>query len=266
MAASRLRDDLLWVVNDGHNGPYLFAVGPTGNHLGRIKLKNAPNVDWEDLASFRWKDTAYLLVADFGDNRAVRRSCILYVLAEPNIIDLKPADVRFVEWKWRLKFYYADGPRDSEAVAVDPHRQKILIIAKRKWPPQLYELPLLPQPGKGVHVAQRLTTIDHIPEPTDEDIRNDPRFGRFYSQPTAMDLSPNRRWAVVLTYKNAYLYPIVTQADWKTVFRQVPQTIMLPRLKQAEALSFGTDDAALFVTSEQRPAPLWQLRRNPECP
>ena len=266
MAASRLRNDRLWVINDSHNGPYLYAIGTTGNHLGRVKLKNAPNVDWEDLASFRWQGEAYLLVADFGDNRAIRKNCILYVLHEPKVNELMQTDSASVDWAWRIKFTYEDGPRDSESVAVDPKHKKILIVTKRKWPPQLYELRLDMLSEDRVHVARRLTTIDHIPEPSAEDIDKDPRFGRFASQPTAMDLSPIRRWAVVLSYKNAYLFSVHPEADWQTVFQQVPQTVELPRLRQAEAINFSADNTALFVTSEQRPSPLLRLNRIPECP
>ena len=266
MAASRLRSDLLWIINDSGNGSYLYAAGPTGKHLGRIMIRNAPNLDWEDLCAFRWRDKAYLLVADFGDNGAKRRYCWIYVLPEPTIGAANRVEDQIVDWQWRIQFSYADGPRDSESVAVDTLRQKILIITKRQWPPQLYALPLDPQGKESVYMAQRLAAIPHIPRPTFEDIRKNPIFGRYFSQPTSLDLSPDGRWAVILCYKNAYLFKVEPGADWKAVFRQVPWPIELPRFRQAEALSFSADNAFLYVTSERRPAPLWRLKRNPKCP
>jgi hypothetical protein len=266
MAASRLQNDMLWIINDGDNGSFLYAVGPTGKHLSRVGLYNAPNIDWEDLAAFQWQGTAYLLVADFGDNEAERENGWIYILPEPNLSGANGPQEQTVDWEWRIKFFYADGPRDSESVAVDISRQKILIITKRKWPPELYELPLAPRQKKSVYVAHRLGTIPHIPKPTLEDIRKNPIFGRFFSQPTAMDLSPNGRWAVILCYKNAYLFAVTPETSWQEVFGQVPQIIELPRFNQAEAVSFSEDGRSLYITSEQRPAPLCRLERDPECP
>ena len=69
LAPSRLNSEILWTINDSGDDPILYAVSTTGADLGTIKVAGARNRDWEDLASFRLNDTAYLLIADIGDNR-----------------------------------------------------------------------------------------------------------------------------------------------------------------------------------------------------
>ena len=45
MAASRLRSDLLWVINDGGNEEFLYAVGLDGSDLGKVRVENASNTE-----------------------------------------------------------------------------------------------------------------------------------------------------------------------------------------------------------------------------
>ena len=89
MASSRLYPAVLWVINDGGDDPMLYAVGTDGADLGTFRVDGARNYDWEALASFQLLNTAYLLIADVGDNWEQRKSSSLYVVEEPSIT--KPA-------------------------------------------------------------------------------------------------------------------------------------------------------------------------------
>lgn len=84
MAGSNTRSDLLWVLNDGGSPAALHAVGLDGADLGRVLLPEIRNVDWEDLATFERDDRSWLLIADVGDNFAMRHHVTLYVVAEPD--------------------------------------------------------------------------------------------------------------------------------------------------------------------------------------
>ncbi|MGI9571502.1 MAG: hypothetical protein ACR2PH_17575, partial [Desulfobulbia bacterium] len=74
MVASRRHKNLLWVINDGGNPPLIHAVGLDGSNRGQVRIRNAPNKDWEDLAAFQFDGYPYLLIADCGDNNRIRKS------------------------------------------------------------------------------------------------------------------------------------------------------------------------------------------------
>jgi len=267
MTASRRRPDILWVANDSGNGPRLYAIGLDGETYGVFHVKGVRNRDWEDLASFSIGGNAYLMIADVGDNRAKRQESDLYIVKEP-ILPRKQAPSRTeLPLLRRIRFVYEDGPRDCEAVAVDLSLDRILLLSKRDPLPRLYALPLWPKDEISKLTARFLVEISNIPIPSEEDLLEDPIFGRFRSQPTAMDIDSPGQIAVILTYNHAYLYERAPSERWETAFSRSPLMLKLPKLKQAEALCLGHEGQTIFVTSERRPpsealpAPLLLIHR-----
>jgi hypothetical protein len=241
LASSRLYPGLLWVINDGGDDPLLYAVGVDGADLGTFRVEGANNFDWEALASFRWQDTAYLLIADVGDNWEQRQSVTLYVVKEPAITATGLDNGRVVTIAWQIRFTYEDGPMDCEAVAVDAVRRRVFLLSKRRLTPVLYELALQPNDQGTIAVAQRLTTVPH------------------FNWATAMDLTPDGLAAVVLTYNNGYLFRRRQNEEWTSAFQRKPQRLRFDRLFQQEAVSFGFYGKSIFVTSERMPAPLVRI-------
>ena len=260
MARSNVSNDLLWIVNDSGDQPVLYAVGTDGGARGRVALRDADNQDWEDLAGFRLGSMSYLLVADVGDNQARRPHLFIYILKEPQAEGGLLAKNSQANWVQKIQFTYEDGPRDCEAVAVDTAAQKILLLTKRDRPPRLYQLPLDLSDRTPELVARYLSNIETIPPPTAADTREDPRFGRLRSQPTAMDISTDGRMAVIQTYKHAYLYRKTPYEDWPQAFAARPVLLLVPRMPQTEAVSFDLDQKSIFVTTEQRPASLYRIQ------
>jgi hypothetical protein len=247
LASSRLYPGLLWAINDGGDDPLLYAVGSDGTDLGTFRVEGAKNFDWEALASFRLRDTAYLLIADVGDNWEQRQTVTLYVVKEPAITATGIDNGRVAAIAWQIRFTYEDGPLDCEAVAVDAANQRVFLFSKRSLPPVLYELPLQPVDQDTTAVAHRLTTVPH------------------FNRPTAMDLSPDGLSAVVLTYNNGYLFRRRQNEDWPSAFKRRPQRLRFNRLFQQEAVCFGFYGKSVFVTSERIPAPLVRINLEAEA-
>ncbi|MBW2287423.1 MAG: hypothetical protein JRG80_08310 [Deltaproteobacteria bacterium] len=265
LAISRRRDDLLWAINDSGTPPRLHALGVDGADLGFATIEGVDAVDWEDLASFELDGRSYLLIADTGDNLSWRKRSLLLVVEEPELTgDALPAG-SVSKPAWRIPFRFEDGPRDCEAVAVDSERMRVLLISKRTEPPGLYQLPLLPSdPAMGNTaglVARRIGDVPGIPPPTRSDVEAARWLGRYFAMPTAFDISPDGRLAVVLTYREAYLYARSADEPWAKALGRPPQRIDLPALAQAEAIAFARDGRTIFVTSEGLGAPLFKLGR-----
>ena len=76
----------VYAQNDGGNPARLYEVSPmTGEVLREIKIKNAENKDWEELA----EDKSYIYIGDFGNNLGSREHLRIYRVSKK---DLKKDD------------------------------------------------------------------------------------------------------------------------------------------------------------------------------
>lgn len=252
LAASRRHRDVLWLLDDGGNPARLFAVNTSGDRVATLRIEGVTKTDWEDLAAFRLDGRDYLLIADTGDNGGLRRTLQLHVIEEPRRLEnarLKPA--------WSIVFRWPGGPRDCEAVAVDPLRGEILLISKRHRPPELFALPL--RPRGGVQTAVKLGLLAGVPQPDTAELRRNARRARVLRQITAADVSPDGDTLAVMTYRDLLLYRRPAGQSWGQATARPPKVASLPWLPQAEALGWSTDGQGLYVTGEFIPAPLYRI-------
>ena len=252
LASSRRHRDVLWLHDDGGNPARLFAIDTNGNRLATVRIEGVTKTDWEDMAAFRLDGREYLLIADTGDNGGLRRTLQLHAIEEPARLEnarLKPA--------WSIAFRWPDGPRDCEAIAVDEGRRQILLVSKKRQPPEVFALPLRPQ--GGVQTAQLLGTLAGVPRPDAEGLRRNPKQARTQHQVTAADISPDDRTLAVMTYNDLLLYPRRNGQSWAQAIGARPKVATLPWLPQAEAMGWSRDGKAIYVTGEFIPAPLYRI-------
>ncbi|KAA2286217.1 hypothetical protein [Arenimonas fontis] len=250
LAASRTRPGHYWAINDSGNAAVLALLDGRGRFMGSVPAP-VPNVDWEDLASFELDGRRYLLIADTGDNGGLRRELALQVLEEPRSLEQAPT------LAWTVRFRWPDGPRDCEAVAVDPARGEILLVSKKRVPPELFRLPLR---AEGLQVAELLGTLQGIPQPSAEDLARNPVYGRYRSQVTAADLGPDGRILAVLTYRAVHYLEREAGTGWAEALARPVQSLPMPWMPQAEAIAFSVDGRELRVASEQLPSPILRYR------
>ena len=264
LTGSRRRTDLLWVHNDSGNPNEIYAIDLEGHLRATYTIANTPNTDWEDIVAFTLDGEPYLLIADVGDNGALRKELALIVVREPVVPDT--ATKSTLDPAWTIRFRYPDGPRDCEAVTIDPRSGEVLLMSKRRVPGQLFMLPLKPPAGGGEPlVARQIALAQHVPQPSAEELAADPKIGRYLSQITAMALAPDDSELALLTYRDVYVYPRVPGEPWQSTLAREPHALGLPRLPQAEGLGYLRDGSALYVTGERLPAPLVRIpRRRPE--
>jgi hypothetical protein len=262
LARSQRSPDVLWSINDGGSKARLHAFNGSGFHRGRVKLDGVKNRDWEDLSSFQVDGTPYLLVADTGDNDNDRDKVFLHVVLEPDLaaddkVELRPS--------WSIEFHYPDGPRDVEAVVADPANERVVMLSKREWPPVLFEVPLYPPTDHAV-AAKRLGPIETLPMPTRQDREQAVFTKDWHWQPTAMDLSPDGKLAVVLTYRAVYLYHLDPGRSLYESLSGQAYGFGLGNFRNAESVAFSADSNSIFVTLEGRHAPLLRIDINGALP
>jgi hypothetical protein len=251
LAASRRHPGIFWVHNDGDNAPELYAIDAHGELRATLRLQGVRNVDWEDIDAFTLDGRNYLLVADIGDNGGLRTQLALHAVEEP--VTLRDASAPVA---WTQHFRWPDGARDCEAMAVDAGEGAVYLVSKKRVPPELFRVPL--HSDGSVQVARRLGTLGGIEQPTDDDLRRNPVYGRYRAQITAADISPDGSRFAVLNYRRVYLWQR-TAAGWKDAVGRAAQVVEFPWTPQAEALGFDLSGRSLWISSERLPAPLLHL-------
>lgn len=250
LARSNLQDDLYWAVND--DGPaVIHALNSEGTNLGRVRIEGARNRDWEDIASFVHEDTAYLVIADIGDNDGRHEYLSLYVVAEPS------AGAHSAKLAWQINFRYPNGPRDAEALAVDAFGGQIYVLGKRTVPAELYQLPLQPI-GDRVLTAKFAGRIDSLPQPGPSELRN--AAGSDYGwQPTGMDFAPDGRSLLILTYAGVNWFSRDPGQTWPEAMQGQAMQLGLGKYRKAESIAYASDGTAAIVTVEKRHAPVLRI-------
>lgn len=258
LAVSRRVPDRWWGLNDSGNTPVLYALGPDGRAQGEVTVSNL-NTDWEDLASYERDGQAYLAIADIGDNFSFRSQVSIWVLPEPTLPASGIAQTR------EIRFRYEDGPRDCESLAADPQRGRFLLIDKGRKPAGLYELPMQFTTGGELAVARRIADLPLIWEgPVSPALPAG--VERYRGTPTAIDLSPDGRKLLILTYKHLAEFERRADEDWPQAIARGPMRILrLPKQRILEAAGYDADADSALIGGEDEHAALrrWNGRFPP---
>lgn len=252
LAVSRRVADRYWVHNDWPRPAALVALDRAGRRHGELRIEGVRATDWEDIASYSLDGKPWLLIGDIGDNAGVRKDYELIAIVEPELPDTGTPVV--VKPAWRLRFRYPDAPHDGEALAVDVGARQILLLTKRTPLPRLHSLPLGPGDG-SVQIARHLGDVATIPRPTATERKALLPATRLSGWPTGMDIDPAASRAIVLTYRDVWIFARRGTEDWVTTFSRAPARLPLPPLAQAEAIGFDAGASAIMVSGERLPAP-----------
>lgn len=228
---SRSQPGNLWVEQDSGNPAELALLGHDGRLKGKISVPNFPNRDWEELSIGPGPKagTTYIYIGDIGDNNAQNPISQIYRLPEPASLQTPITQVE------RINFRYPDGPRDAEAMFVEPNTKDIYIITKREPNVHLYRLKY-PQNINEVTVAEA--------------------FGEMpMTYVTGAAISPDGSEILVRTYTEIRYWKrdgdqsVANTLQFGTS-RTLP-AIPFPRDPQAEAICFDRDGKGYFTLSER---------------
>jgi len=221
---------VLWSHNDSGNKAEIYALNTEGQLLSTLTLKGVQNRDWEDIAVAKdpLSDISFIYIADIGDNNAKYKSIYVYRLKEPQLTGkddiLQSNEIKTIE------INYEDGPRDAEAIFLEPNTGDIYLISKREEQVGLYRI-AYPFNFMDKNIARRIASLP-------------------LTWVTAADLSSNGKQLLVKTYTGIYKYK--TKLDDKKNITLSKEAKTMPYITepQGEALCWDAKNKGYYTLSE----------------
>lgn len=221
---------VLWSHNDSGNKAEIYALNTEGQLLSTLILKGVQNRDWEDIAVAKdpLSDISFIYIADIGDNNAKYNSVYVYRLKEPQLTGkdeiLQSSEIKTIE------INYEDGPRDAEAIFLEPETGDIYLISKREEQVGLYRI-AYPFNFKDKNIARRIASLP-------------------LTWVTAADLGSNGKQLLVKTYTGIYKYK--TKLDDKKNITLSKEAKTMPYITepQGEALCWDVKNKSYYTLSE----------------
>jgi hypothetical protein len=225
LAASRKHRGVFWTHNDSGGDPAVYGVNPGGQRVASVRVKDAENQDWEDMAIGPCPgggDCLYL--ADTGNN-GNRREISLYRVPEPAPGERETKDAQ------RFRARFPQGSPDAEAIFVLPDGAVYLVTKGNREPVELYRWPLQDKGAAELQLLHRLA----------------PRPEQLGDRVTGASASPDGQWVAIRTYSTLALY----RTPELLAGRGPAYTTDLSILGEAqgEAVSLG-DDGTVVLTTE----------------
>jgi hypothetical protein len=225
LVASRRHAGVYWTHNDSGDGPYVFAVSArTGRTLARVRLAGVAARDMEAISMGPDGD---VYVGDIGDNLDGAWPHVwIYRFPEPR--ELR-AEMTVTPTVYTVQ--YADGPRNAEALMIDPRTGRAYIASKNENGGHLYAGP--------EHLSASGTNV----------------FRRIADVPlwiTDGAFSPDGSRLVLRGYLGALEYRWADGKPSHEVHLDVP---LQP---QGESVAFTPDGTALMMGSEGDGSQVWR--------
>jgi len=147
----------IWTHNDSGGADKLYQIDLTnGDVIRNVKIDNANNDDWEDLAS----DVTYIYIGDFGNNDGDRTNLKIYRISREELAENDEVEAE------KIKFSYPDqtsweinhNNHNFDCEAMICYQDHLYLFTKNwlDYHTKVYRLPNQP----GTHVAEYLNTFD----------------------------------------------------------------------------------------------------------
>ncbi len=250
---SKCQENVLWTHNDSGDGAFIFAINQRGEKLGTFKVKDAKNVDWEDIAAFKDSNgECFLYIGDIGNNVRVRGEFTIYLVKEPRVSESDKTSNKKnpskTEAAQAVKFDYTEVRPDAETLFVHPQTADIYILTKRL------------SGAAGVYKLSKnysLTKINRLEKVADFIVPAVPNGFL-----TGGDVSADGRRIVVCDYFSAYEIVLPEKSkNFDDIWKQKPEIIQLGERAQGEAVCYALDGESIFATSEKKNSPLIRVGR-----
>lgn len=228
------KDSTVWFVMDRGNPDKIYQVNYKGDLVKELKVKNAKNNDWEDMAR---DENGNVFIGDFGNNSNNRKNLAIYKIPDPNEENADDIEAQKIEFNYPEQTHFP--PKKSkmfyDAEAFFYYRNNFYIITKNRTQPfngeaLLYKVPAV----EGNHKAQYLGSFI-------------PPKGK-NRQVTSADISPDGKTIVLLGTGTLWVFTDYVLDNF--ISNGTLKTIDLGVYTQLESVSF-TNNNTLLLSDEE---------------
>jgi len=222
LVGSHRNPGLFWAHNDSGDKARVFLIDPaSGTIKTEAKLDGIRNVDFEDITLRTHNGQPHIVVADIGDNKAVRDRLTLYQFPEPVFDGREHITVENTHIT-PMFIRYAEGPRDAEIIMTTPDND-LVVISKRELSNHVYQFQFEANTEKELHSRARIP-IHNL---------------------TAGDI--NQQGEIVLRdYAQIYYWPATQKS---TIEKLAEKPLLIPTAPepQGEALAWTVDNGLYSI-------------------
>ncbi len=226
-------DNLFWTFNDSGGKNKIFGINISGKIVKEITLKNAKNIDWEDIA----QDKKYIYVGDFGNNRGIRNNQKIYRIKKSKIdkkysqsVETGVTDFSFSN---QSKFIFSIYKTQFDCEAMIVFHDNLFVFTK-DWKTQN-------------------TTVYKIPQKTGKNEAKPMEYFNVNGLVTAADINPAGDKLALIGYKNfkPFLW-IFSGISENGFFKgiKIYSTLDDINYSQTEGVCFAGNDS-LFISCER---------------
>ncbi len=225
----------LWTINDSGNAPVLYRIDEQGNIKQCLRVSNAQNIDWEDLAN---DYKGYMYIADIGNNKNKRKELTIYKVKQTKTLQDSLISAE------KITFYYENQKqfpppkhrRIFDAESLIAYSDSLFIFTKNRSKPYNQYTYVYAIPNQKGHFKAELK---------DSILLKNTQKG--ISWITSAERYPNSNQVILLSHKKAWLLPH---------FRQYKHQSSLIPLKisgvfsQKEAIAIDPQNQ-IWITNEK---------------
>lgn len=229
----KLTNDSVWFLEDSGNHNELYKVNFEGEILKTLTIKNAKNIDWEELAK---DDKGNVYIGDFGNNKNERKDLTIYIIPNPEKIEGDEVKAKKITFKYpeQDKFPSKKKNKFFDCEAFFYMNGNLYLFTKDRSKPykgltSLYKIPAV----EGDYKAELIDTF---------------HFGDDYhtGSITAATISEDKSKVILLTH--TYVY-VLEDYQGENFFKGTLTKIDMKHTSQKESVCFK-DEHTLLISDE----------------
>lgn len=224
----------LWSFNDSGGEPELYCFDTLGTMKRTVVVKNAINVDWEEITQ---DDKGNFYICDFGNNDNDRKNLRIYKIPNPANLFNDTVEAEIIKFSYpdQKEFPPSKVNKNYDMEASFYYKDSLYLFSKNRTEPysgflRVYTLPIV----AGEYTAKLIDSIY---------IGSGPFFADWV---TSADVAPDNSSFVLLSNNKFWLFKIkngvpLTKSEHTEIF--------LPTISQKEGVCY-ISPTELFITDE----------------